>query len=383
MSYPITPAEISITPLVTPSGRLVEKAWRTSRPADIEVDVEQVMRIDVPVNEMEDFVLECFTPIVVREMFFSLRDHVAWARTSRVDDLMNWQVQSGYEHSAEVRACYDMMLRLKESQSQDNYREMLPLVYFTTYTVKISARTLLKFMAGVLEWLRANPIVENGKPQPRYMMMDMLFRQLMKAKNMSCYRGVPVTQYGAIDLLPKAKRRSISQHVHTIGGFTNMYFATVPIVLRAQIVRHRPIAFQDTLYSYLTEENITAPVNAPIAMEMVMPTEMALAMVKKRNCWIAQEDLWAPIIAALNEHFGDGDFLLPCSDKSYCPVGRDNLLRHEGKDPAPACPLWYGFEGLQPDGEQRAEIIGYANKRPLSRDWWHNTYFSVIPDPGA
>jgi len=382
MTYPITPREISIKVLRAPTGDLVEQAWRTSRPADKNVDREQVMKIDVPVNEMEDFVLECTTPIIVREMFFSLRDHVAWARTSRVDDLMNWEVQSGFENDTEVRACYDMMLRLKESQTQDNYREMLPMVYFTTYTVKLSARTLFKFMAGVLDWLHNNPVVKDHKPHHLYMMMDMLFRQLMRAKNLSGYRSIPVNQYGKIDLLPKVKHRE--PRVDVVGGFVVAYFQSLPIVLRAQIARHRPITFTDSLHEFLTERNVTAPICSRIAIEMSMPTSMALSMVSKRNCWIAQEDLWAPVIEAFNETFGAyGDFLLPCSDKDHCPVGRDNDLRHAGKDPAPACPLWYHFNNLTPDGEQRAAQMDYMNKRPLSKDWWREQYMAVTPDPGA
>lgn len=400
MDYPITPASVRLSVARTPhfpifatgqnfieqapSGEVVKAAWKHSRPADTDVNLTDVMKIDVPVNEMEDFVLECHTPIIIREMLFSIRDHVAWARTSRVDNLMEWEVQHGYENDVEVRACYDMMLRLKETQSQDNYREMLPLVYYTHYTLKLSARTLMKFAAGVLDWLQdpSNPL--NTGRGPLWQMMDELYKELRSVISHSCYAILPARQYGSMELFPKATRRGVQSEVVVVGGFVNLYFANLPIVLRAQIVRHRPITFRDTMFGYLNEASVTAPVNSKIAMEMVMPVEMALSMVRKRNCWIAQEDLWAPIIEALNAAIGDGDdFPLPCDGKTNCPVSRDNELRHGGKDPAPACPLWYYFERLQPSGEQRAAIMGYAEKRTISADWWRQTYNELIPDPGA
>jgi hypothetical protein len=198
------------------------------------------------------------------------------------------------------------------------------------------------------------------------------------------YGKLPIGAYGYADLFPKLTEIKHPRDGATrMGDFTYVYLHNIPIVLRAQIARHRPIMFTDTMAYYLTPGAVTSPVASKIALAMVMPTAMAVSMLTKRNCWIAQEDLWAPVIRALNREFGDdGAFMLPC-DKGYCPVSRDNLLRHEGKDPAPACPIWYGLEGVNPDGAQRAAIMGYMDKRTLTRGMWQSAYMEHIPDPGA
>jgi hypothetical protein len=370
-----------------PTGKHVADAWGTSRPNDQNSKLIDVLKIDVPVNEMEDFILRIKAPIIIREMLFSFRDHVAWARTSRVDNLDEWEVALGYETNLEVLACYEMMQRLKQSHSQDNFREMLPLVYMTEFTIKLSARTLMRFTAalhelvGGLMW-KENHIGGHGNLLHMFSAFGVLLKNVIGP---TPYGDLPVNVYGEADLLPELKAHGNKNKATRMGDFVHVFLEQIPIVLRAQIVRHRPISFVDTLSAYITPAEITSPINSRINLAMVMPATMAYGMLTKRNCWIAQEDLWLPVIKALNDCFGDdGDFPLPCHKSLSCPFGRDNLLRHEGKDPAPACPIWYGMAGHpKPDGEQRAAIMGYMDKRTYSKGLWQDIYLNAIPDEGA
>lgn len=370
-----------VEPERIPTGIIAAKAWGTSRPADLSSGIEQIINIDVPVNEMEDFILKIRAPIIVREMLFSLRDHVGWAQTSRVENLDEWEVYNGYEDHPEVLLCYDQMQARKVSQSQDNFREMLPMVYMTTFTVKLSARTLVRFRDSVRqlvqEWFYSDAPTRFARVVP--MMADFESR-LTKVIDSTVYGQLKAGVYGYVELFPKLGEPEVRNYATIFGDFVYVHLRAVPITLRAQIVRHRPITFTDTMSTYLTPQGVTAPIASKIALSMVMPRAMALSMLAKRNCWIAQEDLWLPVISALNTAFGatEGMLPLPC-DKGFCPVARDNDLRKEGKDPAPACPIWNEMNHKGYTIAERKQMQDYADKRTLSRHFWHDKISSMIP----
>jgi hypothetical protein len=129
------------------------------------------------------------------------------------------------------------------------------------------------------------------------------------------------------------------------------------------------------------------PINSLVDMQLMMTREVAFSMVRKRNCWIAQEDLWSPIIQRLNTLFETEyeqvGVPLPCDTCISCPVGRDNMLRQEGKDPAPPCPIWLSQEGIEPSAEQRVEILRYMQHRPITNHFWQQAYLQYTPDQGA
>lgn len=369
----IKPALCEITPERVPTGILVAKAWGTSRPQDDNHDIEKVINIDVPVNEIEDFILKIKAPIIFREMLFTLRDHVAWAQTSRVENLEEWEVPFGYENHEDVLYNYESMIARKAGrEAQDNFREMLPLVYMTTFTVKFSARTLVRIKDTIGKWLD-----DNFRPVPHTISGIMagafldIYHSLETVIEQTIYGSLPRGVYGFIDMFPKLVGEQTNNMALPIGDFVYVYVQSVPITLRAQIVRHRPIMFTDNMMDYMTDDGLAQCVASRVQMSLMMPITMAKAMVAKRNCWIAQEDLWRPVIEPLQKLFGaEGKVPLPCDGKGMCPVARDNELRHMGKDPAPACPIWYNFARLWPTTAQEEAMGDYAAKRTLTHPFW-------------
>jgi len=257
----IKAASMEVTVLRAPTGVFVAKAWGTSRPNDTTSSIEDVIKIDVPVNEMEDFILQMKVPIIIREMLFSLRDHVAWARTSRVDNLEEWEVPPMYVNHPEVMLCYDTMMARKATQAQDNYREMLSMVYLTEFTVKLSARTLLRFADAIHAFVE-NILMDGSERDNSVLSMFSEFGLRLKTViKDTIYHNVPIGTYGYADLLPKMEEVSKpykDDKATRMGDFVHVYLKSIPIVLRAQIVRHRPIMFTDTLWQYVNRNAVTA-----------------------------------------------------------------------------------------------------------------------------
>lgn len=376
----VTAGYISITTVSRPLGDIALEAWNASRPNDLSATKAAIMNVDVPVNELEDFVLLVHAPLIIRDLFFTLRDHVAWARTSRADNIMEWDIYHAYFHTLEVKELYTEMLhRKKLGQSQDRFRSMIPLCYMTDFTVKLSARSLIKFAAGVADMIAA------GLDGNVTTMLVDLHRELTRAIKNSAYGTVHPRAYGATNLMAGTFELK-KNYVTGIGPWIMIGRKEVPFQLRAQIVRHRPIQFTDGLFHLFTDDGLLAPIECTLPMELMMRTDVARSLVVKRNCWIAQADIWAPIVQAINSILGaEEEPALPCTGKDTCPVAQDNLLRLGGKDPAPPCPLWCGFTKAEPAEIEatKLEMMNYAHDRKALAKWWHNQIFNVYPDKGA
>ena len=70
---------------------LAREAWELSRSKDDETPLKRILSIDAPVNEIPSLVLNIECTILEREIFASYRDHVMWARTSRVDNPLEFR----------------------------------------------------------------------------------------------------------------------------------------------------------------------------------------------------------------------------------------------------------------------------------------------------
>ena len=120
--------------------------WELSRSPDDETPLDTILSIDAPVNEIPSYVLNIECTILEREIFASFRDHVMWARTSRVDspsDFTTFSYFDRYKHHLEfIRSSIDKKVRL--GIIQDEYRMLIPLCSNTSFSTRISWRGLIK-----------------------------------------------------------------------------------------------------------------------------------------------------------------------------------------------------------------------------------------------
>jgi hypothetical protein len=99
-----------------------------------------------------------------------------------------------------------------------------------------------------------------------------------------------------------------------------------------------------------------------------MEESFAQELAAKRNCWIAQTDLWQPIIREINVLMKSesSEPLLPCAD-GKCRFKIDNDLRKAGKDPSPQCPRAAKIERTKI--VNLSPLFTYAAKRPDFNFW--------------
>lgn len=355
----------------------IQKAWKHSRPNDPGTDLETILKVDAPVNEFTHATFQITVPIILREVLCSLREHVVWARTSRVENLDVWPIldiaHERFELRTKIEHLHERMMKQKE-KGQDHFRMELPLGYMTQLSVRFSWRTFVRFCSSLMaECHHAEFVHGEGS------LMAVAFGSLRWALQEAVSRAIPhkdkpfleyavlSSAYGVEKLCPYAT--SHEPGIMRSGSFITVRLPSVPIALRAQMVRHRPLMVRDTLRDYFTDSSLALPIKSTVRMEVACSVETADAIASKRNCWISQTDLWQPFVEQLNKVVEVGP-VLPCSTTGACPYGRDNELRLAGKDPAPPCPIWLRLAGKKPAGqEMEVAIAELARQRPSSEFW--------------
>jgi len=335
-------AEIPVT--------MAQEAWRLSRDPDVQTPLAEVLAVDAPVNEIPCYVLhfQDFT-IIEREIFTSHRNHTVWARTSRVDDPLCFTVPTEFQELVPTATIRQRMNRMKnEGREQDQWRSLLPLVAHTSWVGRLSLRDLAK-MAAYFDYLTSkvqSPLRER-------------FARIVIALISLAPANITIMSY-KLDLLLNEEPMSNDNGRYKFGTWTFIQ-GKFSMMLRAQVVRHRPIQFKDNFVDLIRKESIIKQnLQMLVTMELCAPDSFWHHIMSKRACWVAQADIWYPITM----FFPDG--VLPCID-GHCPYEADNRLRMESKDPNPVCPVFCELNKLDKTPHRKAMHL-HARTKP---QWWH------------
>jgi hypothetical protein len=324
-------------------------SWAFSRPNEKEIDEKSVRCLDLPVNEFLCLHLEIESTIIEREIFATERDHVMWAQTSRVNDVLKFEYYKHfvYSHSFEEKR----KLMLNENRigiPQDEYRKHLPLLSLTKYSIIISARKLAK-IAKYFGYLSLHC-------KNMYM-----FRILQKSKDSILevldkvgYTKEVIEKYSFYNILNEDKLDECKT------GKLNDIFCVkskMEVGLRAQLARHRNIpVFKDNLFQLVTSINIHKfDLKSEVEVLIYVDESSLKSIISKRNCWIAHHGLWKDLLSEVNS-ICDVHSTLPCNSGS-CPFEKDVQLRVEGLDPNPPCPIYSKNKRIQLDYSQVGRMI--------------------------
>lgn len=353
--------------------------WRLSRDLGAEVGWAEVFDVDVPVNELPSALLHFrdFT-ILEREIFFSSRSHVAWARTSHVDDPLKFVVPEDLDVAPEfVDNCRRMMKAGKDAgQSQDEWRSYLPVLSTTSWTSRMSFRDLVK-MASYFYYIcmkvgnHGNYAIKNRLRDVYYELAYVIDKftgsYQETSKVFDSYSKVKYLYEG--DLSARSIENTYSDKTETNGLF--VLHMHVPLWLRAQIVRHRNLIFADDLWHEVVVSPTlnTATIGRRIRMEIAVSKEVWRSIVSKRSCWLAQDslskgkDAWQEIL----DGFGWQPAMLPCHD-GHCPYHKDAALRLTDADPGAPCPRYLNIKEIDQAPYRERIAAGIASRHSYWRE---------------
>lgn len=344
--------------------------WRWSRNLKEDVTWHHVFDVDVPVNEFPSVLLSLKDmTIFEREIFASPRNHVMWARTSHVDDPLEFVVPE----ELNVPAWTDMQRSLMDKgkaagQSQDEWRVHLPIMSQTAWTSRINFRDLVKltmYIKHVAIQTTATPLLKRTNNLYREMLKvidQFTYDRALTEKVCQAYSPARYLHEGPI--VPGPARQETS------GMF--VLYMRVPLWLRAQIVRHRNLTFVDNFWRKIVRgsypEFIT--INEPIDMEIAATKDVWRSIMSKRSCWIAQDSLksavdpWQKIV----DSFGWTPEMLPCHD-GKCPYHKDANNRLDPKvDPGAPCPRYLNINNIDQTLYRERIEVGLASRHSYWRE---------------
>ena len=334
---------------VSSGKNLSRVAWELSRSPDDTTPLDTILSIDAPVNEIPSVVMSVQCTILEREIFASFRDHVMWARTSRVDAPSEFVVPEYFQVSKER----DKIILLKEKIKadmdagviQDEYRLHMPISAMTSFTTRLSWRGLVKIYKLYQQLAKINEYFIVGKTE-----LNNKF-QLHK------YAG----NYSYVDPIPMLKE---SERKSGVIGPIVAVCQEMTIGLRAQVVRHRNYTIKDNLMEIIKSEDCwTRTLGDKITISISAEIEFWKTVVNKRQCWIAQYGIWKDIIIAAQEYISISEQDLPCN-KGFCPYTRDAELRHTDDDPGAPCPIHSDLTSTPIDQKYMDMVRIEASYRP-------------------
>ena len=309
---------------VSSGKNLSRVAWELSRSPDDTTPLDTILSIDAPVNEIPSIVMSVECTILEREIFASFRDHVMWARTSRVDAPSEFVVPEYFQLSEDNATIMLLKQRIKADMDagiiQDEYRLHMPICAMTSFTTRLSWRGLIKiyklyeYLATINEYFVVGKAELNNK-----------FQLHKYAGNYSFVNPIPMLQ----------EKEMVSGNI----GPVVTVFQEMTIGLRAQVVRHRNYTIKDNLMEIIKSKDCwTKTLGDKIKISISAEIEFWKTVVNKRQCWIAQYGIWKDIIIVAQEYISISEQDLPCN-KGFCPYTRDAELRHTDDDPGAPCPI--------------------------------------------
>ena len=334
---------------VSSGKNLSRVAWELSRSPDDTTPLDTILSIDAPVNEIPSIVMSVQCTILEREIFASFRDHVMWARTSRVDAPSEFVVPEYFQLSEDNATIMLLKQRIKADMDagiiQDEYRLHMPICAMTSFTTRLSWRGLIKiyklyeYLATINEYFVVGKAELNNK-----------FQLHKYAGNYSFVNPIPMLQ----------EKEMVSGNI----GPVVTVFQEMTIGLRAQVVRHRNYTIKDNLMEIIKSKDCwTKTLGDKIKISISAEIEFWKTVVNKRQCWIAQYGIWKDIIIVAQEYISISEQDLPCN-KGFCPYTRDAELRHTDDDPGAPCPIHSDLTSTPIDPKYMDMVRIEASYRP-------------------
>ena len=343
----------------------IHDAWTVSRPNDNAPAFDAIYRMDVPVNEFATFQFVVTVPIMVRELLCLQRDHVVWARSSRVDSLDVWPIWSGAttHDLGDIAFLKEKMDAERGKKHQDQFRRHIPLGYMTTLSMRLSLRGLARLCIAANE-AGCKPLSELA------ISLKIAINDFSSSLGDIVHRLCNERAYQALDIKCEMSQGYESATVTHRAGFYLIKKA-IPLSLFSQLIRHRGVSVRtDFFNAFCAPERPEASMESAAWVELAMPRAVGDALVQQRSCWIADTNVWSPVIRDLQtlSHPGEDTPFLPCED-GLCRYTRDNDLRSQGLDPAPPCPMAASLAGKKLTPAQSHAARVYAATRPAARYW--------------
>ena len=341
----------------TNNTHLTNMAWAYSRP-DSDGTEDGLLELDASINEIPSVVVAIKSTALEREIITSMRDHVIWSRTSRVDDVTKFTVPGCFaQYMDEYIEIQERMIRAKaDGVPQDTFRLMLPVVYETEYMARVSMRALHKLYHEFDAIAKAALSIE----------VSLMFAEAASKFDLILLEmGINHGNCKYHDLLPSGNNGW--DHVGRLDSIVSAMLM-MPFSLRTQIARHRELTIQDNLREICLRVDVGIfNLSDDISVAMSGTIETWDHVLSKRSCWMADQGLWAKL-SMMVSHKLDFPVTLPCADGT-CPFAVDAQARFTDADPGSPCPEYMRIHKITASAAQKSAMHKTAIDEGRNLSW--------------
>lgn len=345
-------------------------AWAFSRPSEKEIKLEDVKKLDLPVNEFLVLNLEVECTILEREIFTNVTSHVIWAQTSRVQNILEFEIDESIRSKANdayFEGVRSKMIEDSKTMRQDDYRGALPIMSLTKFSTSISIRHLIKLMKY---FIYLHGVMNKEKFKTK--LFHNSYSEIRSVVSYFSYYDNHIADYKRPEILCESFKHTKDNA--RIGNFL-VVSSEMPFYLASQLIRHRGLNTVNDLFNLIQSDNI---IFADQLLEVRIQTTGTISMFKevasKRNCWVAQYNIWSGFLDSVSAAVVE--VALPCKS-GVCPFNKDAMLRYEGADPNPPCPINCRINNLTITEDQRIKMLTMVNDDKRSTSFWDNEIFAV------
>jgi len=282
-----------------------------------------------------------------------MRDHTMWARTSRVDDAINFKIPSvlnkyiKYKEYAD-HARYRMIKGKAKGNRQDEYRLFLPLFSLTSYTMSINLRSLI-----VIQKYFSHLKVSSAD-----IGLKELYHDAANAFKFMIEQFIPDASF-----LSEVSHKEILPRVEEIRSGKIADFITfsgsIPFSLRTHLIRHRMIFMNDQLKEMATHSEFhSLNLKTEMSVSITSNVQFWADIVTKRSCWLVHYSMWSQIIKEIFKFIPElGEEILPCNGNgNKCCYEEDVKSRLYNRDPNPPCPIYLNSKDIPITKEMKQNI---------------------------
>jgi len=330
------------------------RAWKYSRNND-ETSFKDVMELDLPVNEIPSIVVEIESTIIEREVLTSMRDHSMWARTSRVDDAINFKIPLILEKHIKYKEYADhahgrMIQDKSKGARQDEYRLHMPLFALTRYTMSINLRSLV-IIQKYFSHLKIS--AQDIGLKELYHDAAGAFKFMIEQFTSDSSFLIGIKYKEILPRVEKIQNGRISDFI-TFSG-------SIPFSLRTHLIRHRMIFMNDKLKEIATHSEFhTFNLKTEMSVSITSNVGFWTDIVAKRSCWLVHYSMWEQIIKVIFKFLPEpelGEEILPCNGNGKsCCYEEDVKSRLQNKDPNPPCPIYLAANEIPVSKEMKQQI---------------------------
>lgn len=354
-------------------------AWKNSRPTEGNATLTDMLDLDLPVNEFTRVNLFIESTLIEREIFATMRNHVMWAQTSRVQDCTLFEIDYDFnpnlvKHEELFERRRSAMIALSYSGTrQDDYRLMLPIFAKTKYSISTDVRSIIKLGKYFIELSKI--CHENLIDQ----FLSFGHELFDAAESILAQQVEHKTVMKVFDRMKPYDflYRGDIEKVSSRQGSVITVSSTLPLHLRAQLVRHRAIHFTDNFLQFLSLDILSESMTAEISVQITGTVDELTEVISKRSCWVANYSVWSYLLRKIESNMPQTADFLPCKN-GVCPFHGDVVLRYEGKDPNPPCPIHLDLNNLplKPGMAESMVRMVTRDRRPV--EFWHQKISKVI-----